>query len=134
MLATPVVMMLLWALISVVPPVEEPASGAGTPNPSKAPWQEIALQEALVYADPIFAGLIAPVLVPLLLFAGITSFLWGWTGRNPASDEGESPRLKKRHYIFSAMLPLMIAITAYLFAAAIVFFLRAPDWMFAEPL
>ncbi len=33
-------------------PLEEPASSVKTPNPSKAPWYFLGLQEMLVYYDP----------------------------------------------------------------------------------
>ena len=44
--------MLLWA-IGLQAPLEEPASSVKTPNPSKAPWYFLGLQEMLVYYDPL---------------------------------------------------------------------------------
>ena len=41
-------------------PLEEPASSARTPNPSKAPWYFLGLQEMLVYFDPWIAGVLLP--------------------------------------------------------------------------
>ena len=44
-------------------PLEEAANPTKTPNPSKAPWYFLGLQDILVYFDPWFAGVIAPVLI-----------------------------------------------------------------------
>ena len=54
--------MLIWALL-VDAPLEEPAAPTRTPNPSKAPWYFLGLQEILVYFDPWHAGVIAPSLI-----------------------------------------------------------------------
>ncbi len=44
-------------------PLEEPANPALTPNPSKAPWYFLGLQEILVYFDPWIAGVMIPSLI-----------------------------------------------------------------------
>lgn len=44
-------------------PLEEPANNSVTPNPSKAPWYFLGLQEMLVYFDPWIAGIILPTLI-----------------------------------------------------------------------
>ena len=54
--------MILWA-IGLQAPLEEPASSVKTPNPSKAPWYFLGLQEMLVYYDPWMAGVVLPVTV-----------------------------------------------------------------------
>src|SRR6478672_9985414 len=43
--------MTVWAIV-VDAPLEEPANPTKTPNPSKAPWYFLGLQEILVYFDP----------------------------------------------------------------------------------
>lgn len=50
-------------------PLEEPANPALTPNPSKAPWYFLGLQEILVYFDPWIAGVVVPTLIIIGLAA-----------------------------------------------------------------
>ncbi len=52
----------VWS-ITIDAPLEEAANPAKTPNPSKAPWYFLGLQDILVYFDPWFAGVVAPVLI-----------------------------------------------------------------------
>ena len=52
----------LWALV-VDAPLEEAANPTRTPNPSKAPWYFLGLQEMLVYFDPWHAGVVLPSLI-----------------------------------------------------------------------
>ncbi len=51
--------MILWSL-AVDAPLEEPANPSRTPNPSKAPWYFLGLQEILVFFDPWHAGVVLP--------------------------------------------------------------------------
>jgi hypothetical protein len=60
--------LLVWA-IALKAPLEEPASAVKTPNPSKAPWYFLGLQEMLVYYDPWMAGVVLPSLVVFGLMA-----------------------------------------------------------------
>ena len=54
--------LLVWS-ITVDAPMEEPANPTKTPNPSKAPWYFLGLQEMLVYFDPWIAGVVLPSLI-----------------------------------------------------------------------
>ncbi len=54
--------LLFWA-IGLQAPLEEPASSVKTPNPSKAPWYFLGLQEMLVYYDPWMAGVVLPSVI-----------------------------------------------------------------------
>ncbi len=60
--------LLLWG-IGLKAPLEEPASSVKTPNPSKAPWYFLGLQEMLVYFDPWYAGVVLPSLIVVGLMA-----------------------------------------------------------------
>ena len=61
-------LLLVWSIV-LKAPLEEPASSVKTPNPSKAPWYFLGLQEMLVYYDPWWAGVVLPSLVIFGLMA-----------------------------------------------------------------
>jgi hypothetical protein len=50
-------------------PLEELANPLQTPNPAKAPWYFLGLQELLHYFPPVVAGVLIPALVVLALVA-----------------------------------------------------------------
>jgi hypothetical protein len=56
------IVLTLWALL-IDAPLESPANPTRTPNPSKAPWYFLGLQEMLVYFDPWNAGVVMPSLI-----------------------------------------------------------------------
>lgn len=55
-------LLLFLSLVSPAP-LEELASADTTPNPTKAPWYFLGLQELLVYFDPWLAGMILPTFI-----------------------------------------------------------------------
>ena len=57
-----IIALTVWSII-IDAPLEEAANPTKTPNPSKAPWYFLGLQDILVYFDPWFAGVVAPVLI-----------------------------------------------------------------------
>ena len=63
------VVLIIWAVV-IDAPLEEPANPTRTPNPSKAPWYFLGLQEMLVYFDPWHAGVVLPtlIIVGLMMF------------------------------------------------------------------
>jgi quinol-cytochrome oxidoreductase complex cytochrome b subunit len=60
--------MLLWSVLMNAP-LETIADPNTTPNPSKAPWYFVGLQELLVYFDPWIAGVVIPNLIIVGLMA-----------------------------------------------------------------
>jgi len=54
--------LIFWG-VGLPAPLEEPASAVKTPNPSKAPWYFLGLQEMLVYYDPWMAGVVLPSII-----------------------------------------------------------------------
>jgi len=62
------IVLVLWGM-AFHAPIEEPANPARTPNPSKAPWYFLGLQEMLVYYDPWLAGVVFPSLIIVGLMA-----------------------------------------------------------------
>ncbi|HTP80818.1 MAG TPA: cytochrome C [Bacteroidota bacterium] len=62
------IVMIVWS-VALNAPLEEPANKATTPNPSKAPWYFLGLQEMLVYFDPWIAGVVLPSLIIVGLMA-----------------------------------------------------------------
>jgi hypothetical protein len=62
------IVLVIWGM-AFHAPIEEPANPARTPNPSKAPWYFLGLQEMLVYYDPWLAGVVFPSLIIVGLMA-----------------------------------------------------------------
>ncbi len=72
----------LLVIMSVVihSPLLEPANFNATPNPSKAPWYFLGLQELLSYFDPQIAGVMVP------LFIGMIGFMFiPYVDKNPST-------------------------------------------------
>ena len=51
------IVLVVWGIV-LQAPLEQPASSTVAPNPSKAPWYFLGLQEMLVYFDPWMAGVV----------------------------------------------------------------------------
>ena len=62
------VILVFWSFL-IDAPLEEAANPTLTPNPSKAPWYFLGLQEMLVYFDPWIAGVVMPSLIIVGLMA-----------------------------------------------------------------
>src|SRR5881296_1914811 len=56
------VVLIGWSM-ALQAPLEDPANPSSSPNPSKAPWYFLGLQEMLVYFDPWIAGVLLPTLI-----------------------------------------------------------------------
>lgn len=114
--------MLVWSLL-VDAPLEEPAAPTRTPNPSKAPWYFLGLQEILVYFDPWHAGVVAPslIIVGLMVLPFIDT--------NPAGNGYYTYRERKYEIItfFVGFHVLWISLIV------VGTFLRGPGWNWFWP-
>src|SRR5947207_273035 len=112
----------LWS-IAVDAPLEEPANPTKTPNPSKAPWYFLGLQEILVYFDPWFAG----VVLPSLIIIGL--MVIPYIDINPKGNGYYC--FKDRKFAISVFLFGFIVMWVSLVIMGT--FLRGPGWYFFLP-
>ena len=114
--------LVIWSLL-LKAPLEEPANPTISPNPSKAPWYFLGLQEMLVYFDPWIAG----VLLPTFIILGLCAI--PYIDKDPKASG------------FYCFKQRRFAITAFLFGFWILWillivvgtFLRGPNWNFFGP-
>jgi len=116
------VVMVVWS-IALKAPLEEPANPALAPNPSKAPWYFLGLQEMLVYFDPWLAG----VLLPGLIILGLMAI--PYIDTNPKGNGYYTFRERK------AEISIFLFGWLVLWSQMIVIgtFLRGPNWNFFGP-
>ena len=114
--------LLAWALL-LPAPLEEPASSVKTPNPSKAPWYFLGLQEMLVYFDPWYAGVVLPSLVIFGLMA------MPYLDFNKKGNGYYSIEERKFAYLTFQFGFLELWITLIILGT----FLRGPNWNFFGP-
>jgi hypothetical protein len=115
-------LLLVWALL-LQAPLEEPASSVKTPNPSKAPWYFLGLQEMLVYFDPWYAGVVLPSLVIFGLMA------MPYLDFNKNGNGYYSISERKFAYLTWQFGFLELWITLIILGT----FLRGPNWNFYGP-
>lgn len=111
--------LVVWGIL-LQAPLEEPASAVKTPNPSKAPWYFLGLQEMLVYFDPWLAGVVFPsvILVGLMAIPYI-DFNKKGNGYYTFKERSFSVSM----FLFG-FLPLWVAMIV------LGTFLRGPNWNF----
>jgi hypothetical protein len=115
-------LLVVWAIL-LKAPLEQPATSAKAPNPSKAPWYFLGLQEMLVYFDPWMAG----VVLPTMIIVGLVALPYIDFNR-----EGNG------YYTFNQR---PFAITTFMFGFLVLWvvlivlgtFLRGPNWNFFGP-
>lgn len=112
----------VWAIV-LRAPLEQPADPNIAPNPAKAPWYFLGLQEMLVYFDPWLAG----VLLPGLIIVGLIAI--PYMDRNPRGN-GYYTFKERKFAITTFMFGFVI-----LWVVLIIFgtFLRGPNWNFFGP-
>ena len=116
------VVLIVWSIV-LEAPIEQPANNANTPNPSKAPWYFLGLQEMLVYFDPWLAG----VVLPSLIIVGLMAI--PYIDKNPKGN-GYYTFVERR-----AEITLFLFGFVVLWSSLIVLgtFLRGPNWNFFGP-
>ena len=116
------VFLILWSVF-IKAPLEEPANPAMTPNPSKAPWYFLGLQEMLVYFDPWIAG----ILFPMLIIFGLSAI--PYMDINLKSTGFYS--FKSRRTAIFAFLYGWLVLWIFLIIVGVM--LRGPNWNFFGP-
>jgi hypothetical protein len=114
--------LIIWANVAKAP-LEQPANPGYAPNPAKAPWYFLGLQEMLVYFDPWMAGVVYPGLIILGLMA------MPYIDMNPKGNGYYT--LKDRPFAISVWLfGFLILWVVLIFFGT---FLRGPNWSFFGP-
>ncbi len=116
-------------LASAIPsPLEEPANALVTPNPAKAPWYFLWLQEIVTDTTirlgsfTINGAFVGGVILPGLLVGLLT--LWPWLDRSPAAAAGLwFPKSRRAQNL--AFLAIMLVILALTFVGMV---MRGPYW------
>jgi cytochrome b/b6/petD-like protein len=116
------VFLTVWS-IGIDAPLEEAANPTRTPNPSKAPWYFLGLQELLVYFDPWFAG----VVLPTLIIVGL--MVIPYVDINPRGNGYFS--LRARWFAIGTFLFGFLVL--WIVPIIIGTFLRGPGWYFFAP-
>ncbi|POB13329.1 cytochrome C [Halobacteriovorax sp. DA5] len=116
------IFLVVWAIIFKAP-LEEPANTTWAPNPAKAPWYFLGLQEMLVYFDPWMAG----VVLPGLILVGLIAI--PYIDTNPKGNGYFT--IKERPIAMWGFLYGWIVLWMYLIIVGT--FLRGPNWTFYGP-
>ena len=123
----------LFAAILFNAPLEEAANAAVTPNPAKAPWYFVWLQELVasttVHIGPfiISGGFLGGILLPGFLLMVLA--VWPWLDRSPKNAEGRwFPKTRRnQNAVFAAA---MVAIVILIIIGV---YLRGPYWKIYLP-
>lgn len=112
----------VWAIFFKAP-LEEPANPTWAPNPAKAPWYFLGLQEMLVYFDPWMAG----VVLPGLILVGLIAI--PFIDINPKGNGYYT--FNERKWAITGFMYGWIILWIYLIQVGT--FLRGPNWTFYGP-
>ena len=115
-------LLLVWAII-LPAPLEQPADPNVAPNPAKAPWYFLGLQEMLVYFDPWLAGVVFPGLIVVGLIA------IPYIDKNPRGNGYYT--FKERPFAISTFMFGFVILWVLLIMFGT--FLRGPNWNFFGP-
>ncbi|MGH7492030.1 MAG: cytochrome C [bacterium] len=120
-----IILMIVLTVWSIVldAPLEDPANPTRTPNPSKAPWYFLGLQEMLVYFDPWIAG----VVLPTIIIVGLMAIPY----IDPNKKGNGYYTWKERPFAISVFLVGFLILWLALIIMGT--FLRGPGWNFFAP-
>ena len=114
--------LIVWSML-IAAPLEGPANPAVTPNPSKAPWYFVGLQEMLVFFDPWMAG----VVLPALIIVGLCAI--PYLDKNPKGNGYytiNERKIEVAGFLFGFLqLWILLILTGT--------FMRGPNWTFFGP-
>jgi hypothetical protein len=116
------IFLIVWAIFFKAP-LEEPANPTWAPNPAKAPWYFLGLQEMLVYFDPWMAG----VVLPGIIIVGLIAI--PFIDINPKGNGYFT--FKERKFAITSFLFGWLVLWVYLIQVGT--FLRGPNWTFYGP-
>ena len=116
------VVMIVWS-VALRAPLEEAANPTSSPNPAKAPWYFLGLQEMLVYFDPWLAG----VVLPGLIIVGLMAI--PYIDTNPKGNGYYS--FRERKWEIGIFLYGFLVLWSFLIITGT--FLRGPNWNFFGP-
>jgi quinol-cytochrome oxidoreductase complex cytochrome b subunit len=127
-----------FAVISVLAslvrsPLEEPANALVTPNPAKAPWYFLWLQEIVtdttftVFGFTVNGAFLGGVILPGLLIGLLTA--WPWLDRSGGDAAGVwfHGSRRKQNAVFLLIVLVVVVLTI------VGTFLRGPSWQFFWP-
>src|SRR5436189_3756289 len=116
------IVMIVWS-VGLRAPLEEAANPTSSPNPAKAPWYFLGLQEMLVYFDPWLAG----VVLPGLIIVGLMAI--PYIDTNPKGNGYYS--FRERRWEIAIFLYGFLVLWSFLIITGT--FLRGPNWNFFGP-
>jgi hypothetical protein len=116
------IVMIVWS-VGLRAPLEEAANPTSSPNPAKAPWYFLGLQEMLVYFDPWLAG----VVLPGLIIVGLMAIPYIDTNPKGAGYYA----FRERKWEIAIFLYGFLVLWSFLIITGT--FLRGPNWNFFGP-
>ena len=116
------IILVVWA-VALQAPLEQPASSTSAPNPSKAPWYFLGLQEMLVYFDPWMAGVVLPTFIIIGMMA------MPYIDNNKQGNGYYTIEQRKFAYVTFQYGWLVLWVVLILLGT----FLRGPNWNFFGP-
>ena len=116
------IILIVWSIL-LDAPLEELSDSTMTPNPAKAPWYFLGLQEMLVYFDPWIAG----VAFPMLIIIGLMAI--PYVDFNPKGN-GYYTLKERKFAMFTFCFGFHIL---WLLLIIVGVFMRGPGWLWFWP-